>query len=416
MSDRVKGFPAFGKGVRRARSWWGKAWLQALEDTSLDQAPLRQGRKYAHAGLVGTITVSPGRIAATVYDVEDTYQTSVHLTPLTDGEWDRFLAQVAAKAGHLAALLDREMPRELADAAADADVPLLPGIGDLDPECTCPGWELPCKHAAALCHQASWLLDADPWVLLLLRGRDQDEVVAGARPTTGVLATAAYAQPVRDLPDDPPPGEPGPLPEFEPAPGLDVDVLRLLVADAAVKARDVLATGRWPASDDRRDHVRMAATQPALRDRFDVEPRAVRAWQQGGEIALDVLERPWTPSTTDTARARAAWDSGELPEPTVHRNRWTVHNRQLRPRRPLVPVPRRRRHVVAHRHPAPRPDRGLRRHRLTLENRAEGASTPDECRTKAQFEPASPQVWYHTCGGRFPARAPWWRTGAEPGL
>ncbi|MDU0294524.1 SWIM zinc finger family protein, partial [Saccharothrix longispora] len=184
MSERVKGFPAFGKGVRHARSWWGRAWLKALEDTSLDQAPLRQGRKYAHAGLVGTITVSPGRLDAVVHDPDDTYRTTVRLTPLTDAEWRRFLDRVAGKAGHLAALLDHEVPRDLVDAAADAGVPLLPGIGDLDPECTCPGWELPCRHAAALCHQASWLLDADPWVLLLLRGRDRDEVVAGARPTT----------------------------------------------------------------------------------------------------------------------------------------------------------------------------------------------------------------------------------------
>ncbi|MEU4745503.1 SWIM zinc finger family protein, partial [Actinosynnema sp. NPDC023658] len=330
MSDRVKGFPAFGRGVRRARSWWGKAWLQALEDTSLDQAPLRQGRKYAHAGLVGTITVSPGRLDATVYDSEDTYRTVVRLTELTDAEWARFLGQIAAKAGHLAALLDREMPRELADAAADAGVSLLPGIGDLDPECTCPGWELPCRHAAALCHQASWLLDADPWVLLLLRGRDQDEVVAGARPTAGVPATVAFARPPRGLPDDPPPGELGPLPDFEPVAGLDVEVLRLLVADAAAKAREVLATGRWPVTDDRRDRIRMAATHPALRDRLDVDARAVRAWRQGGPTALDVLEQPWTPGRADVARARAAWAGGDLPEPTVWRNRWTVHDRQLR--------------------------------------------------------------------------------------
>ncbi|GAA3464167.1 SWIM zinc finger family protein [Saccharothrix longispora] len=341
MSGRVKGFPAFGKGVRHPRSWWGRAWLKALEDTSLDQAPLRQGRKYAHAGLVGTITVSPGRLDAVVHDPDDTYRTTVRLTPLTDAEWRRFLDRVADKAGHLAALLDHEVPRDLVDAAADAGVPLLPGIGDLDPECTCPGWELPCRHAAALCHQASWLLDADPWVLLLLRGRDRDEVVAGARPTTtGTPATDAYAAPPVALPDDPPPAGPDPLPEFDPAPGLDPAVLRLLVADAAAKARDLLATGSWPAADERRDRIRMAATHPALRDlpevldRLDADPRAVRAWQQGGPAALDVLEHPWTPDRAETNRARTAWDRAELPAPTVRANRWTVpgpdRDRQLR--------------------------------------------------------------------------------------
>lgn len=330
---RVKGFPAFPKGTRHARTWWGRAWLRALEDTSLDPAPLRQGRKYANAGLVGTITASPGRLHATVHDGDEAHHTTVRLTPLTDREWDRFLAHLARKAAHLAALLDHDMPRELVDAAADAGVPLLPGIGDLDPDCTCPGWELPCRHAAALCHQAAWLLDADPWVLLLLRGRTQDEVVTGARPTTGVPAADAYTRPVRDLPDDP--GTPDPLPDdelpdFEPAPGLDTHTLRLLVADAAAKARALLTTGHWPAADDRQDHIRMAATHPALHDRLHTDPRAVHAWRQGGATALDVLEHPWTPPAADTRRARTAWHRHDLPTPTVRGNRWTLHDRQLR--------------------------------------------------------------------------------------
>lgn len=345
MSDRVQGFPAFGKGVRRAGSWWGKAWLQALEDTSLDQAPLRQGRKYAHAGLVGTITVSPGRLAATVYDVEDTYQTSVHLTPLTDDEWRRFLTQIAAKAGHLAALLDREMPRELVDAADDAGVPLLPGIGDLDPECTCPGWELPCKHAAALCHQASWLLDADPWVLLLLRGRDQEELLALLQPSTttpvvasGHLAVEVFAAAEQPLPAPPPIVEPGPLPVFEPTPELDVEALGWLVADAAVRARELLATGELPVLDEWQDCVRMAATHadPRLTERLSlVHPglrRAVRAWGYGGKVGLGVLDVVWTPSKPEVARARTAWEGEELPPVTVWRNRWTVEGRGVQAR------------------------------------------------------------------------------------
>ncbi|RKT55058.1 SWIM zinc finger family protein [Saccharothrix australiensis] len=330
MTERVKGFPAFGKGVRHARSWWGRAWLQAVEDTSLDQAPLRQGRKYAHAGLVGTITVSPGLLSAAVHDTDDIHRTTVRLTPFTDAEWRRLLDQVAAKTGHLAALFDGEVPRELAEAADDAGVRLLPGIGDLDPDCTCPGWELPCRHAAALCHQASWLLDADPWVLLLLRGRAQAEVVAGARPRTGVLAADAHARPPVELPEDPPPAEPGPPPEFDPAPGLDVAVLALLVADAADKARELLRTGELPALDERADRVRLAAAHPALADRLGAGDHEIAAWRQGGPAGLAVLDDAWTPAGADAARARAAWAGGELPAAKVWRNRWTVRDRQLR--------------------------------------------------------------------------------------
>jgi uncharacterized Zn finger protein len=106
--DRVRGFPAFGVAKRGcgqfARSWWGKAWIKAMEDTALDQQPLKQGRRYAYAGRVGTITVSPGRLAAVVDgegEPEGPYRTVVYIPRLTDGEWARFLDRVASRAGHV---------------------------------------------------------------------------------------------------------------------------------------------------------------------------------------------------------------------------------------------------------------------------------------------------------------------------
>ncbi|NUT93565.1 MAG: SWF/SNF family helicase [Saccharothrix sp.] len=327
---RARGFPAFGKGRRQTRSWWGRTWLQALEDTSLAQEPLRQGRKYATAGLVGPITVSPGLVSAAVHDSDETYQTTVRLAEFTEQQWTRFLTAVAAKAGHLAALLDREVPRELADAAADAGVDLLPGIGDLDFECTCPDWELPCRHGAALCHQASWLLDTDPWLLLLLRGRTQDEVVTGARPTTGVPATTAYATVPTPLPPDPPIEPLAALPEFAAVDGVDVEALPLLITAAATLAREILHTGRWPHLTDHEDHVRLAAAHPALAERLSADPREIAAWHQAGHLGLSLLDTPWTPPAPDLNRARTAWADAELPTATTWRNRWTVHTRQLR--------------------------------------------------------------------------------------
>ncbi|MGZ3145516.1 hypothetical protein ACVDFE_26665 [Lentzea chajnantorensis] len=56
----ARGFAAFPKTKRRvATTWWGKTWVKALEDTALDTAVIRMGRRYAHAGVVGPITVSP---------------------------------------------------------------------------------------------------------------------------------------------------------------------------------------------------------------------------------------------------------------------------------------------------------------------------------------------------------------------
>ncbi|NED10799.1 SWF or SNF family helicase, partial [Streptomyces sp. SID9124] len=163
--------PAPGRGF--AASWWGKAWLKALEDTALDLRQLKEGRRVAREGRVGAVSVRPGRITAVVGDRDgSTYRSDVLLQELDEQEWDRFLGMAVERAGHIAALLDREMPPHLVEDAAAAGVDLLPGIGDLEPECSCEAWDH-CPHTAALCYQVARLLDQDPFVLLLMRGRGE---------------------------------------------------------------------------------------------------------------------------------------------------------------------------------------------------------------------------------------------------
>jgi uncharacterized Zn finger protein len=110
----------------------------------------------------------------------------------------------------------------VADAEA-AGVELLPVIGDLEPACTCDAWDH-CSHTAALSYQVARLLDEDPFVLLLLRGRDRGTVLealgahaanegsdrdegsdpgGGADPDEGVDAREAFAR-AASLPPLPP--------------------------------------------------------------------------------------------------------------------------------------------------------------------------------------------------------------------
>ncbi|MFG1909877.1 SWIM zinc finger family protein [Kribbella sp. NPDC048928] len=332
----AQGFPAFPAQRRstRGRSWWARAWVQAMEDTSLDSEQLRRGRRYANSGQVGTITISPGRINATVYAPEDTYESVVQVDELNEDDWRRLREQVASRAGHIAALLDGEMPHKLVEAAADAGVTLLPGIGDLDPSCTCDAWELPCQHAAALCYQVAWLLDADPFVLLLLRGRTREDLLAelqaaASRPTddetaadskeagraseAGVAATDVLSGPAAELP------EPPELPAkvtieqlavsgIEPPDGLGPATLQLLVLDAARRARSLLNAllHGSPAPqplDEWQDTIRLAADFPVLAPDEDVA-LGIQAWRYGGAPGLDVLEHTWTPDPADLNRAR----------------------------------------------------------------------------------------------------------------
>ncbi|MFE1954218.1 SWF or SNF family helicase [Streptomyces sp. NPDC059524] len=361
--------PIHGKGF--AVTWWGQAWLKALEDTALELRQLKAGRALARAGAVGAVSVRPGRITAVVRDKGGaTHRADVLLQQLDADAWDRFADMAVERAGHIAALLDRDMPPHLMEDAATAGVELLPGIGDLEPECECGAWDH-CAHTTALSYQLARLLDQDPFLLFLLRGRGERELLdelqvrsaahsapePGPGPEAepyGVDTAEAYASALvlPPLPGEPElPQEPGVPPSLDtetPAPGeLDADALEFLAAQTAAEARrmlaDALADGhalRAPAPEPTpaEDAVRLAAGGPAERvarrlaegsgrDREGLA-LAVRAWECGGPAALAVLERDEAPDAETAARARAAldsaWDEGERPALQTSRGRWTA--------------------------------------------------------------------------------------------
>ncbi|CAL9631489.1 SWF or SNF family helicase [Streptomyces sp. Tu 3180] len=355
--------PARGQGF--ARTWWGRAWLTALEGTALDSGQLKAGRGLARAGAVGAVSVRPGRVTAVVKDRDGTaHRADVLLQELSAEQWDRFLDMTGERAGHVAALLDREMPAHLVEDAESAGVELLPGPGDLEPECGCGAWDH-CGHTAALCYQVARLLDRDPFVLLLLRGRGEgalldalrtrDAACAGrpARPE-GVDPAEAYAAGdiLPSLPGPPAlPAEPGIPPSLDtetaPAAGSDPSALEFLAARTAARAHRLLAEAlregheRHPVEPEPTvavDAVRLAAGEPAraVSERLaegsgrggEGLAVAVRAWRQGGAAALAVLDEEWTVRGEDLARARAAletaWSEDERPVFRSRANRWTV--------------------------------------------------------------------------------------------
>lgn len=342
-----------------AETWWGNAWVSALEEGALDAARLARGRAYADQGHVDAITVTPGLVLAYVHGSRPRpYRVQVRLRTLDDGDWDRFLDAAAERPGHIAALLDKEMPKSLADCGVD----LLPGPGDLAPQCSCPDYGHPCKHAAALCYQTARLLDEDPFVLLLLRGRGERELLDAlsrrnatraaraaqdhqSAPLPGVRARDAFSR--RALPPLPAPlpapAHPEQPPTYPGAPGgPDPFALDQLATDAAARAHALLTTGRDPLAELTlwQDAVRLAAARPgsgltaatralysslasaAGRTPADLA-RAVAAWRQGGLEGLTVLEEPWDPPAGRFDRARPLLLSADLPAFRPWRNHLT---------------------------------------------------------------------------------------------
>ncbi|MFG3198618.1 SWIM zinc finger family protein [Streptomyces sp. NPDC048208] len=342
-----------------ATTWWGQAWVDALEHTALDVNRLARGRGYADAGNVDAITVTPGLVLAYVRGSRPRpYRVQLRLRRLSEEDWERLLEAAVDSPADIAALLDKELPHTLADRG----VPLLPGPGDLIPQCSCPDSGRPCKHAAALCYQTARLLDADPFVLLLLRGRGERELLdtlsrrsaasaaraareRGPAALPGVRASEALAgRPLPPLPAPlPAPVHPEAPPAYPAAPGgPDPFALDQLATDAAARAHALLTTGRDPVGGLTlwQDAVRLAAARPgsgltaatrslyatlaAAVDRTPAElARAVAAWRQGGFAGLRVLEESWDPPAGRFDRARPLLLAADLPAFRPWRNHLT---------------------------------------------------------------------------------------------
>ncbi|XQE90932.1 hypothetical protein ACN24M_39670 [Streptomyces microflavus] len=143
----------------------------------------------------------------------------------------------------------------------------------------------------------------------------------------------------------------------DPTPGLDPSALEFLAADTAARAARLLRQAALPCDVPHRppgpasltaaeDLVRLAAAAPPsevftrLCRHAGRTPHAltrkVRAWQQGGAAALQVLDDAWDPDPSQLNLAREAikqaWEGERPPGLRTTRNRLTVigHEVQLR--------------------------------------------------------------------------------------
>lgn len=166
------------RGAARSTTWWGKAWVRAVEEAAYDEGDLRAARTLSRQAGVGGISLGRGRLVAAVADSQGLWSVEV-VMPCFDGAATEALVEVvAAEAGRIGALLGHDLPHALVEHADEAGVELLPFGGELECSCTCQAWVDPCPHALAVLYQSAWLLDAEPLLLLHLRGLPRDELLA----------------------------------------------------------------------------------------------------------------------------------------------------------------------------------------------------------------------------------------------
>ena len=176
------GIKARTKRGKIGERWWSRRFIDVLESYGVG-GRLQRGRTYARAGQVVHLAMGPGVVVATVQGSRvEPYRVTIGVEKLADERWREVEAALAARAVFRAKLLAGEMPQEIEDVFDDVGAPLFPeALADFDMECSCPDWGLPCKHQAAVLYLLAERFDDDPFEVLLWRGKERDDLLAGLR-------------------------------------------------------------------------------------------------------------------------------------------------------------------------------------------------------------------------------------------
>jgi uncharacterized Zn finger protein len=171
-------------------SWWSQRFIELLESFGVGSR-LARGRHYARAGQVVELDVEAGVVIAKVQGSRySPYKVRIRTKLLSDAQWRRVEKAMAAQALPLAKLLAGEMPHDIEDVFAACKLSLFPSThADLKATCTCPDWENPCKHVAAVYYILAEQFDEDPFLIFAWRGRTQQELLGALRTRRSTART-----------------------------------------------------------------------------------------------------------------------------------------------------------------------------------------------------------------------------------
>lgn len=168
-----------------SRTWWGKLFIEALEEFS-DSARLARGRSYANNNKIKSYRIDNNLITAKVrgsvnpyFGVykEPLYNTEIKIKPIDEKDWLKIINYLGSKATFVSQLLIGEIPDNIEDVFREYNLHLLPNSSsDFETNCSCPDWSNPCKHIAGVYYLVASQLDQDPFLLFELRGITRDKL------------------------------------------------------------------------------------------------------------------------------------------------------------------------------------------------------------------------------------------------
>ncbi len=164
------------------KTWWGSAWVDALERIDYDTNRLPRGRRYARNGSVREIEIKDGDVFAKVQGSRPSpYRIIIHLKKFNKQEVETIKESIASNPAISSELSIGRLPEAFLEILDNNHVNVLPKRWkEIEASCSCPDWANPCKHLASVYYIIGNEIDKDPFILFNLHGIETDVLTKSA--------------------------------------------------------------------------------------------------------------------------------------------------------------------------------------------------------------------------------------------
>ncbi len=182
-------------------NWWARRWEAAMHEMEIGIETSSAARS---AYRVKRLEVVPGGISAAVQDKQmGSCAIEVRLATFTSEQWERVAEALGTQQIIATQLVSGSVPPEMEQLFSDVGVRLLPSSpAELACQCSCCS-PAACRHLPLIFTLFAEMLADDPTLLLLLRGRDRQQLLratSGAR--TGAATASASVEAPPTIPGD----------------------------------------------------------------------------------------------------------------------------------------------------------------------------------------------------------------------
>src|SRR5438270_9986944 len=135
------------------------------------------GRSYMRNGSVIDLQIKRGEGLASVSS-SSLYEIKIAIAPVTRARWKSICRDCAGTVDSLVELLQGRLAKGVMDRVCRKGDGLFPSPQEIKLSCSCPDWADMCKHVAAALYGVGARLDEKPQLLFVLRGVDENELLA----------------------------------------------------------------------------------------------------------------------------------------------------------------------------------------------------------------------------------------------